>query len=149
MKQHKCCVLLSLLISGAAAVTNLELVSVIPFGARVATALIYTGASLDIAIDKANRRYNGTLNVSLSLLYGDRDQKCGDAASTIVDQVTHHYYKDRKKDACMALIATSEIHCSTGRRVRESKFTAKYGFFLLKGVSKATAFGVQWEKSVI
>ena len=107
MKQAACCFTFPLLIKPAAGVINLELVSIIPYGARFATALIYTGAAMDLAIEKANHRYNGTLNVSLTLLYGDKLEKCADAAYTIINKVTHHYYLDRRKDACLAIISTS------------------------------------------
>ena len=95
---------------------NVELVSIIPYGARVSTALMYTGAAMDVAVQKANHRHNGTLNVSVSFLYADRvlGSRCADTAYTIIDLVTHYYYKDRPKDACMAIMATSTSYKTEG-----------------------------------
>ena len=86
---------------------NVELVSIAPYGVPVAPALIYTGAALDVATEKANRRYDGTLNVSLTLLYGSLNHTCEEASSTVVDLLAHHYYQKRQNDSCIAIIGPS------------------------------------------
>ena len=103
-----CSILLPLLMKVAMAL-NLELVSSLPYAARVSTSLLFTGPAMNLAVERANRQFSGTLNMSLVLLYDERDQKCPDVTYTIIDKLTRHYYKNRQKDACVAIIATSTL----------------------------------------
>lgn len=85
---------------------DIEMVSLLPYAAPIAPALVWTGAGLELAVQRANRLYGPYLNISLKLLY-DKDYRGCDGPDT-TDMFAEYYYKIKKPEVCPAMVGSGK-----------------------------------------
>ncbi|OQV23705.1 Atrial natriuretic peptide receptor 1 [Hypsibius exemplaris] len=76
---------------------HVQLITSLPYDFNVATAIIYTGAAFELAVEAANNRYAPFLNVSLTMLYNSSHQRCEDISAAAVVTLSDYYYRHRNK----------------------------------------------------
>jgi hypothetical protein len=87
---------------------DLEMISIIPYNLSLGVALPWTGAALQVAADNVRSQYSATLNLSVTLLYRNKDQTCEDTNANAMLLLTDYYYT-QAFNRCVAVIASGQF----------------------------------------
>lgn len=87
---------------------EVEIISLLPYGAPIVTSLIFTGAALDLAIEKGNARYAPHIKISSALLYSSKKDNCDIAAANTASMLSEYYYRQLKPGVCSSILFTGE-----------------------------------------
>jgi hypothetical protein len=93
---------------GSSHAFDLEMISIIPYNLSLGVALPWTGAALQVAADNVRSRYSATLNLSVTLLYRNKDRTCEDANANAMLLLTDYYYT-QAFNRCVTVIASGQL----------------------------------------
>ena len=92
------------------ALFDVDFISIMPKNTPIGGALMWTGAPLDLAAEEVRRRYAGHLNLTVTLLYDEKDRKC-DTSDASAPLLLADYYYRQGLNRCLAVMAASEYPC--------------------------------------
>jgi hypothetical protein len=93
---------------------DIEIISIIPYNLSLGVALPWTGAALEVAAESVRSQYSTTLNLSVTLLYRNKDRTCEDTNANAMLLLTDYYYT-QAFNRCVAVIASGQslqLRCS-------------------------------------
>ncbi|OWA52893.1 hypothetical protein BV898_17334 [Hypsibius exemplaris] len=94
------------IVPSAFSTVDLQIICALPYDFNVVTAVIWTGAAFELAVEAANRRYSPHVNVSLRFLYNSSHRTCDDIAADSVRSLSEFYYRQTRVDTVHALVTT-------------------------------------------
>jgi hypothetical protein len=77
-----------------------------PYNVSVGSALPWTGAVLQLALENMQNEFSKDLNISLTLLYNKNDRTCGDAEAE-ASRLMADYYYTKAENRCVVVTAGS------------------------------------------
>jgi hypothetical protein len=95
-------------VSISVATINVQIIGILPYDFGVVSAVVWTGAAFDLAVQAANKKYSPFLNVSLRFIYNTSHRNCEDISGDAVKGLSELYYTQTEPTSVYAIVASGE-----------------------------------------
>jgi hypothetical protein len=85
---------------------QVEIVSILPYDLKIAAALIWNGAALDLAVQAANEKYSPFLKMKLHFLHNVSHRNCDDISSDAISELSKYYYSRTSMDSLYVIMTS-------------------------------------------
>lgn len=90
----------------AAAPVDVQIITILPYDFTTATAVVWTGAAFELAVEAANRKYAPFLNVSVRFMYNSSHRNCDDLAGDHIRMLSEYYYRQTNNESVYGLVVS-------------------------------------------